>query len=96
MVLILSVPAIFTPQLGVFRDRAETCAAERQRALRGRAVIVTRRGRSGGGTSRQEDLASVIARKQRQITTAGLVPVGLSRLWYRPVTQVQPPGRSHA
>ncbi len=29
--------------------------------------------------SRQEDLASIIAREQRQITTAGLVPV---RLWW--------------
>ncbi len=28
----------------------------------------------------RKDLASVIAREQRQITTAGLVPVGLSRL----------------
>jgi len=55
-----------------------------------------RRGRSGCSTSRQEDLASIIARKQRQITTAGLVPAGLSRLWYHPVTQVQPPGRRHA
>jgi hypothetical protein len=44
----------------------------------------------------RKELASIIARKQRQITTAGLVPVGLSRLWYHPVTQVQPPGRSHA
>ena len=31
-----------------------------------------------------------------QITTAGLVPVGLSRLWYHRVTQVRPPGRSDA
>ena len=41
-------------------------------------------------------LASIIARKQRQITIAGLVPAGLSRLWHRPVTQVRPPGRRHA
>ena len=39
-----------------------------------------------------KDLASVIARKQRQITTAGLVPAGLSRLWYHPVTQASRPG----
>jgi hypothetical protein len=51
-----------------------------------------RRGRSGG----RKDLAPVIARKQRQITTAGLVPAGLWRLWYHPVTQVRPPGRRHA
>ena len=38
----------------------------------------------------------VIARRQCQITTAGLVPVGLSRLWYYPVTQVRPPGCRHA
>jgi hypothetical protein len=44
----------------------------------------------------RKDLAPAIARKQRQITTAGLVPAGLSRLWYHPVTQVRPPGRSHA
>jgi hypothetical protein len=37
-----------------------------------------RRGRSGGGTSRQERIFTpVIAREQRQITTAGLVPVVL-------------------
>ena len=54
-----------------------------------------RRGRSGGSTSRQEELASVIARKQRQITTASLVSdYGGSA--YHPVTQVRPPGRSHA
>ena len=46
--------------------------------------------------SQQEDLASVIAREQRQITTAGLVSVRLWRLRYHPVTQVRPPGRSHA
>ena len=44
----------------------------------------------------RKDLAPVIARKQRQITTAGLVPAGLSRLWYHPVTQVQPPRYRHA
>lgn len=51
MVLILSVPAIFTPQPGVFRDRAETCAAEHQGTLRGRAVIgmsVRRHSRAAG------------------------------------------------
>ena len=40
---------------------------------------------------------SVIIRKQRQVTTAGLAS---TRLWqrsaYRPVTQVRPPGRGHA
>jgi hypothetical protein len=39
-----------------------------------------------------KDLASIILGRQRQITTAGLVPAGLSRLWYHPVTQVRPPG----
>jgi hypothetical protein len=57
---------------------------------------IGRRGRSGGSTSRRKDVAPVIARRQRQITTAGLVPAGLSGLWYHPVIQVQPPGRSHA
>jgi hypothetical protein len=42
----------------------------------------------------RKDLAPVIARRQRQITTAGLVPAGLWRLWYHPVTQVRPPGAS--
>ena len=56
---------------------------------------IGRRGRSGGSTSRQEDLASIIARKQRQITTASLVS-GCGGSAYHPVTQVQPPGRSHA
>jgi len=32
----------------------------------------------------RKDLASIIARKQRQITTAGLVPAGLSRLRVSP------------
>ena len=41
---------------------------------------IGRRERSGGGTSRQEDLTPVIARRQRQITTAGLVPAWLWRL----------------
>jgi len=47
-----------------------------------------------GSTSRQEDLASVIIRKQRHVTAACLA---WTRLWrrpaYHPVTQVQPPGR---
>jgi hypothetical protein len=43
----------------------------------------------------RQDLASIIARKERKITVAGLVAAGLSRLWYCPVTQIQPPGRSH-
>ena len=54
-----------------------------------RRPLFGRRGRSGGSTSRQEDLASIIACRQRQITTAGLVSVcGGSA--YHPVTQVQP------
>jgi hypothetical protein len=47
-----------------------------------------------GSTSRQEDLASVIIRKQRYVTAACLAS---TRLWrrsvYHPVTQVRPPGR---
>jgi hypothetical protein len=38
---------------------------------------IGRRGRSGGSTSRQEGLVSIIACSNAQITTAGLVPVGL-------------------
>jgi hypothetical protein len=34
--------------------------------------------------------------QERQITTVGLVPVALLRLWYHPVTQVQPPGSRDA
>jgi len=47
-----------------------------------------------GSPSRQEDLASVIIRKQRQVTTAGLASTSLWRSSaYHPVTQVRPPGR---
>ncbi len=38
---------------------------------------IGRRGRSGGSTSRQEGLVSIIACSNAQITIAGLVPVGL-------------------
>ena len=43
-------------------------------------LISTRREWSGGSTSRQEGLVSIIACSNAQITTAGLVPVGLWRL----------------
>jgi hypothetical protein len=36
-----------------------------------------------------KDLSSIMADKQRQITTADLVPAGLSRLWYHSVTSVR-------
>jgi hypothetical protein len=41
---------------------------------------IGRRGRSGGSTSRQEGLVSIIACRNAQIITAGMVPVGLWRL----------------
>ncbi len=41
---------------------------------------IDRRGRSGGSTGRQEGLVSIIACSNVEITTAGLVPVGLWRL----------------
>ena len=43
-------------------------------------LISAEEGGQAAARAGRKDLASVIAREQRQITTAGLVPVGLSRL----------------
>ncbi len=59
-------------------------------------LISAEEGGQAAAQDGRKNLAPVIARKQPQITTAGLAPAGLSRLWYHPVTQVQPPGRRHA
>ena len=56
-----------------------------------RRVIFTKAGVHAG-----EDLTPVTARRQRQIATAGQVPGGYGGSAYHLVTQVQPPGRSHA
>ena len=49
-------------------------------------------GGQAAGRARQEDLAPVIARGQLQITTAGLVPAGQSRLWYHRSLRSTRPG----
>ena len=70
------------------RDREWPCRAVYNHPAEQRTTF-GRRGRSGGSTSRQEDLAAIIAYRQRQITTAGLVS-GCGGSAYHPVTQVQP------
>jgi len=59
--------------------------------MRRKKILISEEGGQAAARADRKDLASIIACKNA-ITTAGLVPAGLSRLWYHPVTQVQPPG----
>jgi hypothetical protein len=49
-----------------------------------------------GSMSWQKNWPSVIARRQRQVTNAGLASAGCDGPAYHPVTQVRPAGSSDA
>jgi hypothetical protein len=55
----------------------------------GAFLISAEEGGQAAARTGMKDLSSIIADKQRQITTADLVPAGLSRLWYHSVTRVR-------